>query len=113
MYEKDIAALHLQRYVLDNMKVTDKGVAYYVLEDKDLKELNIHNERGKEYLSLMSGIKGVPIWFCVTEIIENKSSNPNTIIIENSSKDDFLTLKDYAFVVGEDEPAISLLEVNK
>lgn len=70
MYEKDIAALHLQRYVLDNMKVTDKGVAYYVLEDKDLKELNIHNERGKEYLSLMSGIKGVPIWFCVTEIIE-------------------------------------------
>ena len=49
----------------------------------------------------------------VTEIIENKSSNPNTIIIENSSKDDFLTLKDYAFVVGNDEPAISLLEVNK
>ena len=36
----------------------------------------------------------------VTEIIENKSSNPNTIIIENSSKDDFLTL----------ERAITLLE---
>ena len=49
----------------------------------------------------------------VTEIIENKSSNPNTIIIENSSKDDFLTLKDYAFVVGTDAPSISLLEVNK
>ena len=49
----------------------------------------------------------------VSEIIENKSSNPNTIIIENSSKDEFLTLKDYAFVVGNDAPAISLLEVNK
>ena len=49
----------------------------------------------------------------VSEIIENKSSNPNTIIIENSSKDEFLTLKDYAFVVGTDAPAISLLEVNK
>ena len=49
----------------------------------------------------------------VTEIIENKSSNPNTIIIENSSKDDFLTLKDYAFVIGTDAPTISLLEVNK
>ena len=49
----------------------------------------------------------------VSEIIENKSSNPNTIIIENSAKDEFLTLKDYAFVVGEDEPTISLLEVNK
>ena len=49
----------------------------------------------------------------VSEIIENKSSNPNTIIIENSAKDEFLTLKDYAFVVGGDEPTISLLEVNK
>ena len=49
----------------------------------------------------------------VSEIIENQSSNPNTIIIENSAKDEFLTLKDYAFVVGSDAPAISLLEVNK
>ena len=49
----------------------------------------------------------------VSEIIENKSSNPNTIIIENSAKDEFLTLKDYAFVVGSDAPSISLLEVNK
>jgi len=49
----------------------------------------------------------------VSEIIENKSSNPNTIIIENSAKDEFLTLKDYAFVVGTDVAAISLLEVNK
>lgn len=70
MYEKDIASLNLQRFVLDNMKVSEKGIAYYVLTDKDLKLLNIHNERGKEFLSLMSNIKGVPIWFCVTEIIE-------------------------------------------
>ena len=49
----------------------------------------------------------------VSEIIVNESSNPNTIVIENSSKDNFLTLKDYAFVVGNDTPAISLLEVNK
>ena len=31
----------------------------------------------------------------------------------DKNKDEFLTLKDYAFVVGEDAPAISLLEVNK
>ncbi|MCQ2972385.1 MAG: 30S ribosomal protein S4e [archaeon] len=49
----------------------------------------------------------------VSEIIENKSTNPNTIIIENKSKDNFLTLKDYAFVVGTDAPSISLLEVNQ
>lgn len=49
----------------------------------------------------------------VSEIIENKSSNPNTIIIENNAKEEFLTLKDYAFVIGEDSSVISLLEVNK
>ena len=31
----------------------------------------------------------------------------------NLKQRSFLTLKDYAFVVGEDAPAISLLEVNK
>lgn len=49
----------------------------------------------------------------VSEIIINKSSNPNTIVIENSAKDEFLTLKDYAFVVGTDSPIIDLLEVNQ
>ena len=70
MYEKDVASLHFQRYVLDNMKVSPKGVAYYVLMDTDLQELGIDNERGKEHLSLMSNIKGIPVWFCVTEIKE-------------------------------------------
>jgi small subunit ribosomal protein S4e len=49
----------------------------------------------------------------VKEIIINESSKPNTVVIENESKDQFLTLKDYAFVVGNDEPVISLLEVNQ
>ena len=49
----------------------------------------------------------------VKEIIINESSKPNTVIIEDSSKNQFLTLKDYAFVVGNDKPVISLLEVNK
>ena len=39
-------------------------------EDKDLKSLGIDSERGKEYLSIMSGIRGVPIWFSVTEEVE-------------------------------------------
>ena len=49
----------------------------------------------------------------VSEIIINQSSNPNTILIENNKKDEFLTLKDYAFVVGTDSPIIDLLEVNQ
>lgn len=49
----------------------------------------------------------------VDEIIINESSNPNTITIEDNSKETFLTLKDYAFVVGNDSPFIDLLEVNQ
>lgn len=49
----------------------------------------------------------------ISEIIINQSSNPNTVVIENSRKENFLTLKDYAFVIGEGEPSIELLEVNK
>ena len=70
MYEKDLASIELQKFVLNQFKVTKKGVAYYVLEDKDLKSLGIDSERGKEYLSIMSGIRGVPIWFSVTEEVE-------------------------------------------
>ena len=70
LYEKDVDSLIFQKYVLNNMVFTGNGIAYYVLTEMDLKELNIDNERGKEHLSLMSNIKGIEIWFCVTEIVE-------------------------------------------
>jgi small subunit ribosomal protein S4e len=44
----------------------------------------------------------------ISEININNSSNPNTVLIETNKKDTFITLKDYAFVIGKDEPAISL-----
>ena len=43
----------------------------------------------------------------------DESSKPNTVIIEKANNDSFLTLKEYAFVIGKDEPAIDLLEVNQ
>ena len=49
----------------------------------------------------------------VQEVIVDQSSKANTVIIEKANKDTFLTLKDYAFVIGKDEPAIDLLEVNQ
>jgi len=70
LYEKDVESLVFQKHVLNNMVFTGKGVAYYVLTQKDLDALKIDNERGKEHLSLMSNIRGIDIWFCVTEITE-------------------------------------------
>lgn len=72
LYEKDVESLKFQKYVLNNMTFTPKGVAYYTLMQEDLDALGIDNERGKEHLSLMSNIRNVPIWFCVTEISEKQ-----------------------------------------
>ena len=49
----------------------------------------------------------------IQEIIVDESSKPNTVLIEKANNDTFLTLKDYAFVIGRDEPVIDLLEVNQ
>ena len=49
----------------------------------------------------------------IKEVIVDESSKPNTAIIEKANGDSFLTLKEYAFVIGNDEPAIDLLEVNQ
>ncbi|MDZ4171063.1 MAG: 30S ribosomal protein S4e [Methanobacteriaceae archaeon] len=44
----------------------------------------------------------------IKEINITKSSMPNTVVIETENNKTFLTLKDYVFVIGKDEPAISL-----
>jgi len=44
----------------------------------------------------------------IKEIIINKSSNKNTALVENEIKKEFLTLKEYAFVIGKDHPEILL-----
>jgi small subunit ribosomal protein S4e len=44
----------------------------------------------------------------IKDIITNKSSNKNTVIVENDKKKEFLTLKDYVFVIGKDSPVILL-----
>ena len=90
------------------------------IRDRDVIDLKVPDYEINEVFELKEGAcvlitggKHTGELGTVSEIIVNESSNPNTIIIENSAKDEFLTLKDYAFVVGEDAPAISLLEVNK
>lgn len=70
IYLKDVSSLVFQKFVLNHMVFLEKGIAYYILKDEDLKEIGITDERGKEHLSLMSNIKGIHIWMCITEIKE-------------------------------------------
>lgn len=92
----------------DNYKVGD--VIVLGVPDNEIKD-SFTLENGVTVL--VTGGKHTGELGRVDEIIINESSNPNTITIEDNSKEAFLTLKDYAFVVGNDSPFIDLLEVNQ
>ena len=78
--------------------------------EQEIKE-NLKFEEG--VVVLVTGGKHTGELGKIQEVIVDKSSKANTVIIEKANKDTFLTLKDYAFVIGKDEPAIDLLEVNQ
>lgn len=59
-------------------------------------------------LVLITGGKHIGEIGIINEININKSSNSNTVVVENNNEDNFITLKDYAFVIGKDKPVISL-----
>ncbi len=69
MYEKDVDDLKFMQFVLNNFKISENGTAYYVLTQKDLDELGLSCEQGKEHVNLFSSIKGVNIWCSITEDI--------------------------------------------
>ena len=67
MYLKQIDDLYVTAYVLGHFKISEHGVAYYVLDKKIQEELKITTERGKENVNLFSNIEGVNAWCSVTE----------------------------------------------
>ena len=72
MYLKNIDDLKVTAYILNNYKVSEKGVAYYVLSDQIQKDLKITTERGKENVNLFSNIQGINIWCSITEDTDPK-----------------------------------------
>ncbi len=67
MYEKSINSLYGQAYVLSNFKVSEHGVAYYLLPKEKQDELHITPELGKEHVNMLSNIKEISIWCSITE----------------------------------------------
>ncbi len=67
MYLKQIDDLYVTAYVLGHFKISEHGVAYYVLDKKIQEELKITTERGKENVNLFANIEGVNAWCSVTE----------------------------------------------
>ena len=67
MYFDNIESLNVTRYVMDNFKVTEHGVAYYVLDKDTLKKFNLPPERGKDNVNIFDHFHGVGIWCSISE----------------------------------------------
>ncbi len=72
MYQKQLDDLYVTAYVLNNFKVSEKGVAYYVLDDKIQNELKITTERGKENVNIFANIEGINAWCSITEDVKDQ-----------------------------------------
>lgn len=72
MYEKTVDDLKVTAFLLNNFKVSTKGVAYYTLTHQQQVTLNIASERGKDNVNLFSNIKDVHVWCSISEDIEDK-----------------------------------------
>lgn len=83
MYQKKLDDLKVTAYILNHFHVSEHGVAYYLLDDKIQKELNITTERGKENVNLFSNIEGINVWCSITE---DKKDNCWRISIRSKEK---------------------------
>ncbi|MGB9937912.1 MAG: 30S ribosomal protein S4e [Methanobacterium sp.] len=97
--------LHDGRNQLDdgNYKVGD--VVILKVPDQKIDDV-ISFENGT--IGLITGGKHIGEIGRIKEINITKSSMPNTVEMETDDKKTFLTLKDYVFVIGKDEAAITL-----
>lgn len=71
MYLKKVDDLKVTAYILNHFEVSEKGIAYYVLDEKIQRELNITTERGKENVNLFANIEGINAWCSITEDLKD------------------------------------------
>lgn len=75
MYEKNLKDLEVIKFILNDYKVSEHGVAYYTLKQEDLVRLYGSSDkptenlcdRGKENVNFFSPYKGVNIWCSITQ----------------------------------------------
>ncbi|UKS55329.1 DHH family phosphoesterase [Exiguobacterium acetylicum] len=62
MYEMELAALHVQGYVLQHIQLTDQGVGYVVLTQDTLKQFGATVEQASLLVNSFAGLKGMKCW---------------------------------------------------
>ncbi len=97
--------LHDGRNYLDNEEYKVGDVVVLKIPEQNVDNV-IRFENGT--IGLITGGKHIGEIGKIKEINITRSSMPNTVEMETEDKKTFLTLKDYVFVIGKDEPAITL-----
>jgi len=72
MYLHDQNDLKVIAHILNNYKVSKKGVAYYLLTRKELEEFKITTNQGKDHVNLFHFVDGIKIWCAITEDLTEK-----------------------------------------
>lgn len=66
LYLRDRNDLNVTKFILNHYHYED-GIAYYILNTDDLKELGISREEGSNYVNTLSNIKQFEVWMAITE----------------------------------------------
>ena len=69
MYLKSLNDIKTINYIYSNYKVTDKGVAYYMVPISDLETLGIEREQIKAHVNIFAGYEEIKIWVQFSEDI--------------------------------------------
>ncbi len=72
-----------KKFVMTNYQITEGGTCYYIIKDKDLKELKIEAGDTKQGISLFRDVDGIKAIVCVTEDVVK---NEYRISLRSSSK---------------------------
>ena len=67
MFQRKMNDLDLRKYVLDNYKLSEHGVAYYYMSDAKQKEFGLEVEEIKDALGIFMNVEGIHIWLSCTE----------------------------------------------
>ncbi len=72
MYKSTFKTMEFLKYVLNTYTLSPKGVCYYVIDDKKLKELDLTINDGKLHVNTFRNVEGVDICMSITEDVNDQ-----------------------------------------
>ena len=70
MYYTSFEQLEFHKWVLNNYHITEKGTCYYVIDDEQVKKLNILPGEGKLHINTFRNVDGVKCVASITQDVE-------------------------------------------